>query len=332
MRTQLLLRLASCLLLLPLTIAAESPASFEPTLQYFAAQPNEQEEILYAAPTTRDRIGRVMVPVFVNGRGPYAFIIDSGASRSAITPRVAAELGLVPDPTEPVILRGVTGVAEVPSIRVERLQAGDIVLRNQRLPVVTGKVFADADGILGVDGFEQMCLHADFTKNRISITRNKCSGVQRGWIRIPVLLRPDRLVRISGSIRSQAVHVIIDTGAARSLGNQALLRALALEHKAEDPRSDTRVLGATPQETAGNLLFIPVLNLGRTGIRNMRVTFGDLNVFEVWDLIDEPAIVVGMDVLGTFDALKIDYTMRELDILPKGARDRPPTTGSRLDR
>src|SRR5687768_2955516 len=39
----------------------------------------------YVAPTTRDRIGRIWAPVSINGRGPYRFVLDTGASRPAIT-------------------------------------------------------------------------------------------------------------------------------------------------------------------------------------------------------------------------------------------------------
>src|SRR5690606_10951551 len=41
-----------------------------------------------------DRVGRVVAPVMVNGRGPYRFIIDTGANRSAVARHLAEELGL----------------------------------------------------------------------------------------------------------------------------------------------------------------------------------------------------------------------------------------------
>lgn len=341
MPDRLRLLLAAVLLPLLAAVAPSAPARPAPSGQDTAEQappgsvPQEQvlppEEVLYAAPTTADRIGRIMAPVFLNGRGPYAFVIDSGASRSAIAPRLVAELGLVPDPAKTLMLRGVTGAAEVQSILVERLQAGDIVLSNQHLPVVTTDVFADADGILGVEGFAQMCLQADFTRNRISITGNGCPRMGRGWVRIPASLRFGRLLRVGAVIRSHHVHAIIDTGAARSLGNPALLRALSLESKADDPDSDTQVIGATFQQAEGDLLVIPRLYLGKIGIRNMRVAFGDFNVFQLWDLVDEPAIVVGMDILGTVDGLMIDYAKAELRLLPQGGANESPIPGTRIN-
>lgn len=320
--------------LVELSVAAASAAvpatTWQPAAEQGAAGPDEQEEVLYAAPTTRDRIGRIMAPVYINGRGPYYFVVDSGASRSAITPRVVAELGLVPNPAERLILRGVTGSAEVPSILIERLQAGDVVLANQQLPVVTTDVFADADGILGIEGFERMCLHVDFARNHISITRDGCPRMRQGWLRISASLRLDRLVRVGATIGGHRVHAIIDTGAERSLGNLALLRALSLERRADDPTRDTHVIGATSHMVEGNLLAVGTLHLGGVGIRHMWVAFGNFNVFELWELQAEPAIVIGMDVLGTVDSLAIDYSRAKLYILPKGASNQPPT-GSRIN-
>ena len=321
--------------MLALSVAATAAAQPVTTVQrpqQYRPAPERPGEVLFAAPTTPDRIGRVMAPVFVNGRGPYAFLIDSGASRSAIAPRVVAELGLVPDPSQMLVLRGVTGSEEVPSILIERLQAGDIVLRNQQLPVVDTPVFANADGILGVDGFEGMCLQADFAANQVSIARDGCPRVRGGWIRIPASLRFGQLIRIGAIVRGARVHAIVDTGAARSLGNLALLRALSLERRAGDPGSDTQVIGVTSQEAEGNLLAIPTLYLGKVGIRSMRVAFGDLEVFRLWDLEGEPAIVIGMDMLGTVDALMIDYARAELRLLPSGAAGKGPPTGTRIDK
>ena len=47
----------------------------------------------YVAPTTRDRIGRIWAPVLLNGQGPYRLVLDTGASRSAITQRVVDDIG-----------------------------------------------------------------------------------------------------------------------------------------------------------------------------------------------------------------------------------------------
>ena len=43
----------------------------------------------HAASTRRDRIGRVWVPVMINGRGPLRLVVDTGATTSVIVSSVA---------------------------------------------------------------------------------------------------------------------------------------------------------------------------------------------------------------------------------------------------
>lgn len=277
---------------------------------------------VYVTPTQFDRIGRIMVPVFVNGAGPYSFIVDTGASRSAISPRLAQALGLEPNLEQPVSLRGVTGAEIVPSVLVDEIRAGEIVLRQQRLPAVTPSVFADADGILGVGGLVRMCLHVDFVDQSIEILNHGCPRANDNWARARTHLRFGGLVTLPARIKGVRVKAIIDTGAERSLGNLPLLQALELQALAgEDQATSTRVYGATSHSTHGNAIETPKIYFGDIAIGDLTVTFGDFDVFRLWNFDQEPAILLGMDVLGTVDALMIDYRRQELRILPKGSRD-----------
>lgn len=280
-------------------------------------------ETVFAAPTIADRVGRVLAPVYVNGRGPYRFIVDTGANRSVIAPRVAAKLGLVPDAAKPILLQGVTGSVSVPSIEVHELAAGDTQLRNLRVPIVDAAVFADADGILAVDSFAGMCLDVDFTANAVTITRGSCRRPGPNWARVRGRLLFGQLMVVDAKIGRTLVRAIVDTGSERSLGNPALLQALDLERRADDPRSETQVVGATDHRVEGNVVESPEVRLGEISIGNLAVTFGDLNVFKLWGFVDEPAIVLGMDILGTAAQLRIDYRRVEFAILPQGAPGKP---------
>ena len=58
--------------------------------------------------------------------------------------------------------------------------------------------------------------------------------------------------------------------------------------------------------------------MGRTGesIGRLDIVFGDIPIFKVWHLQDRPAVVIGMDVLGTVDGLILDYRRARVYILP----------------
>jgi len=278
-------------------------------------------ETVYVARTEPDRIGRIMAPVLINGRGPFAFIVDTGASRSVIAPRVVERLGLVPDDENRLSLTGITGTQAVPSILVDTLQVGDLRLEHQRLPVIAPSVFANADGILGVEGLRGLCLYANFVHQSIAITRNGCPVSSRNWARTRARLRFGGLVTVKARVGGHRVFAVIDTGAERSLGNLELLRALNFGAAAEDPRVAADVLGATPERVPGKVLPVPTVYLGEFQVDDLSVTFGDLEVFRLWGLQDEPAIVLGMDVLGNADALIIDYRRAEVRVLPRGSAE-----------
>jgi len=295
--------------------AAQEPA----TGTHIAPQapaPAVADQYLYAAPTNLDHIGRILAPVMINGQGPFRFIVDTGASRSAISPQLVARLGLTASLDDSLTVQGVTGADIVPSVMIDKLQAGDIVLANRRMPVIAPHVFANADGILGVEGFDGMRITVDFVKDRIFISHERQATMAGGWYHVPVRLRFGRLMVANASIGNIRVKAVIDTGAERTLGNLALRKALRLDKAAQQVRTESQVIGATANEEAANSIPSPMIRLGQTEITRVDVTFADLNVFKIWNLDEQPALVLGMDVLGTPKALIFDYKRIELLIRP----------------
>ena len=82
------------MLLLPfLLFAAEAPTGTH-VMDDVAVVADEPR---FVAPTRRDRIGRIWAPVEINGQGPFRLVLATGASHSALTPRLAHTLGLKMD-------------------------------------------------------------------------------------------------------------------------------------------------------------------------------------------------------------------------------------------
>jgi hypothetical protein len=62
---------------------------------------------------------------------------------------------------------------------------------------------------------------------------------------------------------------------------------------------------------------ISPITLGGIAIRDAHVTFGDMHIFDTWQLNDKPALLIGMDILGVFDTLVIDNRRQEMHIKPR---------------
>jgi hypothetical protein len=277
---------------------------------------------MFATPTKLDRIGRIVAPVMINGRGPFRMVVDTGASRTTVSPELVKLLGLesIP-PNKTIFLNGVTGVAEVPVVTIARIQAGDFVIESSDAPVVRAPIMAGADGILGVAGFKTERIIVDFARDRIEISRSRPrERLSTQLTTVPAKRVTGGLLAIDAMVGLVRTKIIIDTGGERTLGNLALRDALLKRkrHKVldEDVRK-TAIYGATMDLRLGEVAYAPTIRIGEMTLTDVSVVFGDFHVFKVWDLEKRPTLLLGMDVLGVMDQLVIDYRRQELKIRAK---------------
>ena len=280
-------------------------------------------EPLFAAPTRLDRIGRVMTHVMVNGKGPFRFVIDTGASRSTLAPHLARALNLEHSSGRNVILNGVTGAAEVTTVAVDSIEIGALRFEKQELPVIFTSIMGNADGILGVAGFQDQRIDVDFKRDRVSVLESNGKRPHYSMVTARATRNANGLmivdVRIGRRIRSKAV---IDTGAERSLGNLALQNAINKHRRTKREPVSAVVHGATPDIADGDVQEIREATIGDMTLTNLEVIFADFHVFKLWGLDQEPAMLIGMDMLGVLERLVIDYRRNEVSMYGDHAASR----------
>jgi predicted aspartyl protease len=276
------------------------------------------DEPRYVAPTRLDRIGRIWAPVSVNGQGPFRLVLATGASSSALTPRLAETLGLHVDGARTVTMRGTTGSTTVAVVPVDSLEIGDLLIESRELPVIPDAL-GGADGVLGMDELANMRIDVDFRRDRITIIRSKNQRAGSASETIPLDILQGRLLTVAATMDGVPVKAIIDTGSQATLGNRALRLALA-ERRARGVQEGTlqEVEGSTLDVQVGTRLETPTLRLGTLLVRNPAMTFADFEIFKHWNMTEEPAMLVGMDVLGLLETMVIDYRRKELQVrLPR---------------
>ncbi|MGO8857328.1 MAG: retropepsin-like aspartic protease [Steroidobacteraceae bacterium] len=315
-----------CLALLAATLGAVSvanalvgaaPAVAPPTPAADAADELaeimvEAQEPRFVAPTRRDQIGRIWAPVFINERGPFRLVLDTGASHSAVTAMVALALGIPVDRSPPVTLLGVTGAATVPTIRVDTLSVGDVAVDSPVLPIVPDAM-GGAEGILGSEGLANKRIFIDFRHDRITITYSHGEKTGRDFVRIPFHSMRGHLIVVDATVGHVRTQAIIDTGGQTTIANLALRDALARTNQRGRGRPD-QIVGATMAVENGEIIATPAIELGTIHMVDPGVTFADLYIFKQWKLTAEPAILIGMDALGVLDTLIIDYREHELQL------------------
>ena len=219
--------------LLPLASAVASAQTAAPPVAEVVVTAPEPR---YVAPTLRDRIGRIWAPVFIDGQGPFRFVLDTGATTVALSRDAATLLGLRLDRARQVRLRGTTGSSLVPQITVDRIEIGDFLVENQRV-ILVDDAFGGADGVLATRLLSDRRIFVEFRKDRIEITRSRGQPAPLGFTTIPVKFASRQVPWVDAWIGPVKVKAVIDTGSQQTIGTPALRAAQVICTTVGDVRS-----------------------------------------------------------------------------------------------
>jgi predicted aspartyl protease len=300
-----ILRVVCVLVLLPTIALATNPL-------VTAAKP-DPADMLFASPTSMDRVGRIVVPVLIDGKGPFRFLVDTGADGSLVSAALATALGLVPSQVRDERVEGTTGTERLPCVTIDTLRIGSIIRHDIRMPVSRSRVMTGLDGILGMAGFGAVRVVVDFHRNKVQIVRST-RGLPQNFLDIQARLTPGGLLVIPARVGDIPVEAVIDTGATETLGNAALRRVLLREAAAN--AATTQIYGVTRQVSAGGVALSPTIHLGPAAIENLGVVYSDIPIFRIWHLDSQPALIIGMNALGVVDALVLDYPHAQVYLEP----------------
>lgn len=263
----------------------------------------------FVAPTHRDRIGRIWAPVWINGKGPFRLVLDTGANHSGVNAQVAERLGIPLDLSPPVRLRGVTGIQMVPTIQVDTFTVGDLVMSPLTLPIVIDAM-GGAEGVLASNEFRDQRIVIDFKHDRIDIRHSRNERTPANFLTIPWDRSDTGLIMFHAKVGGVRVRAIIDTGGQRSIGNLAMRDALVRHTEGKL----VQIFDVTAKAQTGEFLPCPPIELGPFKIFDAHIAYGQMQVFEHWHLTKEPAVLLGMDVIGLLDTFIIDYRSHELQL------------------
>jgi len=259
---------------------------------------------------TQTDVNRLTTEVFVNGKGPYKFIVDTGAERSVLSDTLVAELGLTP--TGRAEVQGL--ILKVPTdlVTIDELKYGKFSKQDLKVPVLhRGEL--GADGCLGLDIINGTRVTFDFKDQAIRIQK---SGLQvtADWGTTVVVVhgtgKGGRLRSNQCTVDGVDTTAFIDTGSEATIGNLPLLKAMSV---ADHPDLGVAQLsGATGGDASGR--FTPIKRLQIQGLifENGTIVISDVPNFAQWGIDAQPAILVGMDFLRKFASLTIDYRRKEI--------------------
>lgn len=262
-----------------------------------------------------DGARRMRAPVFVNGRGPFPFVVDTGADHSVVSAELAAALALPAAGTAHV--NGIAGALMAPCVRVDRVQAGGVRLDGARLPLLPREALGGL-GLVGLDLLSTQRMEIDFDRRVMELRRSRGFAYEPGEVVVRGRSRFGKLILVDSSARREPVYVVLDSGAQNTLGNAALRELLTRRRRAAampDPARQVVLQSATGQTVEGQTDEAAELTLGGVRMQRVPVIYADLHTFHLYGLEDEPALMLGMDVLRVFRRVWVDFARREVGFL-----------------
>ncbi|MFL6859577.1 MAG: aspartyl protease family protein [Sphingomicrobium sp.] len=272
---------------------------------------------------------RMTVPVRLSDTGPYRFLVDTGADRTAISRDLARKLNLRTG--EGASLHSLAGVSAVATATVPRLELTRNVVSVIDAPLLDS-VHMGADGILGVDSLRSQRVLFDFERQMMSIvpSRSREAANEPGSIVITARRRNGRLVLTEARANGRSVAVVLDTGAQISVINAALRRQL-VGNRPTDASQRIDLTSVTGETIAAEYMTVRRLELGNVQLKDLIVVFADAHTFEALGLNDKPALLLGMNAMRAFKKVSIDFANRKLRVvLPEESRLEQHLAAARL--
>ncbi|CAN5802992.1 retropepsin-like aspartic protease [soil metagenome] len=288
-----------------------------------------------------DPVQRMTVPVMVEGRGPFTFVVDTGANHSVLAIETVQGLNLPSGGT--AAIHSIAEVEPAETVYVRQLTIGSVVTKRLRMPLVSRRNLG-ADGLLGVDVLTRRDVQLDFERNRFNVAPSDSSfrqvattggsgrlGAQEvnpNRVVVPARYRFGQLTIIDAEVGvGLPITAFLASGAQSKVGNLALRNAAFLQEPGLALKTlRVQLVSATGQTVSGDLAHLPGLRLGVLRIGNLSCVFADLHTFKIWDLVDRPAILIGMDVMRHFKTIELDFGRSEV-VFDTGAKASPRAVG-----
>ncbi len=246
------------------------------------------------------------VDVFINGKGPYRMIADTGGSvMLSVDRKVAREVGLPVHASAKI--RGVGGVDDSEQSLVDELTIGGIRCRRVMTRVfdASAALLHQADGILGTGVFMGARMTMDFANAKLIVTESGES--QAVGVAAPVWLVGDAKLITLVEIEGKPAAGLLDSGADAVALTPSRLRALFPEYSIQV--YNVMAMGVGTGENAG-LALAP-----GTDVRFADKTYRKISGLglDVLDKMLSPMlgiqndILIGMPFFRDMQTFTIDY-------------------------
>lgn len=302
-----------------LALAAPAGAQPVPTREFTVQGPDEviHETKAHDIAFRVDRSDRMTVPVWLGGKGPFRFLVDTGANRTVVSTALAAAMGLSSGPVTK--LHSVSGTSLVRTANVPRLELSRDRVRSVEAALLEA-AHIGADGIVGVDSLRSEKVIFDFRNRLMSIVpaRQRVRD-EPGTIVVSGKLKQGHLIVASATANRVPLIAVLDTGSEMTMGNAALRSRLEARRKL-GPAQRVAMKSVTGEILFGEAFHLTNVTIGDVELHDLVVLFNSAPIFRQLGLENRPALLLGMNALQPFDKVTIDFGRKQLRMTISGAR------------
>src|SRR5436190_15378471 len=256
----------------------------------------------------RKSLNLIFTSVMINGKGPYEFAIDTGASQVVLSEKLAGQLGL--KPLTSTIMHGVGGGGKIDTklYSVDEISVGDVKIK--KVPVGTFNdplVTQLADGILGTALLSDFILTVNYPASQLELARKRVPNAPGeavpAWFFSNLLLVPL-------DVNGKHGNFVVDTGAVTTVLSHSMAANLGVTPNTPGAKVDLGLSGVGGFE--GIVLKVPNVTLKTPKNSEVFPQVVSIDLKEISKMIGtEIAGVVGFDFLEGYK-VTLDYYAAEV--------------------
>lgn len=244
----------------------------------------------------------IFTNVMLNGKGPYEFAIDTGASLTVLSEKVIKELNL--EPITSTIMHGVGGAGKIDTglYAIDEIGIGEVTIRN--VPVGTFNdplVTQLADGIIGTAAFMDFIVTVNYPEARLELSRKPSTA---GGEILPARFFSNLLL-VTLDVNGKRGNFVVDTGAVTTVLSHSMAANLGVNETTEGAKVNLGVAGIGGFE--GLVLRVPDVTFKAGSVVEHYPQVVSIDLRQISKMIGtEVSGVIGYDFFQSYK-LVLDY-------------------------
>ncbi|HXI88115.1 MAG TPA: aspartyl protease family protein [Parvularculaceae bacterium] len=288
-------------------------------------------EPIATLPYRIDYDGAIVVDATINGKGPYDFMIDTGATLTFVFENAAADQNFQPTGGAQIRVLGLVRTGLLPPYRL-----GDIALGGAILPDHVGVIVPDwsnamrtPQGVIGLDFLKKYAVYFNHDQSTMSIyPAGGLPAALREQLKTVDLYGDDfksasqMLYVTDASAGAQNLKLILDLGASTTLVNYAVIEKLyegTITFSPGGSRIDARINDIFGDKKNAKALRLRTIRAGRARWRDRIVLVYDPPIFNALGVRSRPYGLLGADLLIDRD-FALDIASHKLFVAPRPGR------------